>query len=629
MKKTLFFLAALLTFGLAANAQPALSENFNNLADGAVPSGWVTYGDGLTNHYTDATLNDSWSALGGAMVCITWTEEESAVDRWLVTPQINVPISANSRLVFDLAGVNYGAGSPYAESLKVMVSTTDNLKASFSVLYDLGNPPVGSSTQIIDLSTYGGQNIYLAFVAYTNDGMYMYLDNVKVAAIPDNGIAAMGATAAIWTAQNGNCGVNLTVRNEGLNALTSFDVAYTVNNGNEENLSVTGINVAPFQTYTYTFNAAMTELGEGFVNITVSNPNNVADEDESDNSASCATTVYDPTTTTQRTTVLEHFTTAQCGNCPAGHQRLEAAINGREDRVVWIAHHVGYGTDVMTIEDSKQMLAFYNDGGSTYAPASMLDRDHDNATAEDPGPVFFPGSDVSTVLTNALASPAFVTVNITDVSYDAQSRELSLTVSGSFVGDMTFDSPRVSVYIMQDHIRASQSGASGIYDHNHVIRACITDVWGDASAITSTTAGSTFSKTYTYTLPTKMNAKNCWVGAFVNNYATNVNNRRIANGAKTGYLLDGPDPTTGIGDVQAGMSVVTYPNPATEMAYVTAEGTILNYEVVDAMGRKVMAQENVNADILELNVSALAAGIYFVTITTDNGTATQRLNVVK
>jgi hypothetical protein len=47
------------------------------------------------------------------------------------------------------------------------------------------------------------------------------------------------------------------------------------------------------------------------------------------------------------------------------------------------------------------------------------------------------------------------------------------------------------------------------------------------------------------------------------------------------------------------------------------------------MGRKVMAQENVNADILELNVSALAAGIYFVTITTDNGTATQRLNVVK
>lgn len=629
MKKTLLFLAAALNFCMAANAQVALSENFNNCADGSVPTGWTTYGDGLTNHYTSpSTLNDSWSALQQAMVCITWTEESSAVDRWLVTPQVTVP-TTNPMLVFDIAGVNYGPESPYAESLKVMVSTTDNQKASFSVLEDLGNLLEGNNTYGINLSSYAGQSIYLAFACYTADGTYIFLDNVEVKTVAANCISAVSATAPAYSPQNGNCNVNLTVRNEGSSSLAAFDVTYSVNGGDEQTLNVTGVDVAPFAYYTYTFPVQMLDLGVALINITVSNPNNDTDADESDNSTSCETNVYDPASVTDRNTVLEHFTTARCVNCPAAHERLETAVQGRENRVIWIAHHVGYYTDDMTINESNQMTNFYNDGGSTYAPAVMLDRDNGNATSEDPGPVFFPDNDVADHITNAIAVPAFVTVNITDVNYDAQSRQLSLTVSGNFVSGMTFDSPRLSVYIMQDDIWGSQTGATGKYQHNHVIRGCITDVWGDATAITNTTAGSTFSKTYTYTLPTKFNAKNCWVAAFVSNYSSDVNNCRIANGAKTGYILNGEDPTTGIGDVQANMKVVTYPNPTTEMAYVSTEGTIRSYEMVDAMGRKVMAQENVNADILELNVSNLSAGIYFITVTTDKGVATQRLNVTK
>lgn len=629
MKKTLLFLAAALNFCMAANAQVALSENFNNCADGSVPTGWTTYGDGLTNHYTSpSTLNDSWSALQQAMVCITWTEESSAVDRWLVTPQVTVP-TTNPMLVFDIMGVNYGPESPYAESLKVMVSTTDNQKASFSVLEDLGNLLEGNNTYGVDLSSYAGQSIYLAFACYTADGTYIFLDNVEVKTVAANCISAVSATAPAYSPQNGNCNVNLTVRNEGSSSLAAFDVTYSVNGGDEQTLNVTGVDVAPFAYYTYTFPVQMLDLGVALINITVSNPNNDTDADESDNSTSCETNVYDPASVTDRNTVLEHFTTARCVNCPAAHERLETAVQGRENRVIWIAHHVGYYTDDMTINESNQMTNFYNDGGSTYAPAVMLDRDNGNATSEDPGPVFFPDNDVADHITNAIAAPAFVTVNITDVNYDAQSRQLSLTVSGNFVSGMTFDSPRLSVYIMQDDIWGSQTGATGKYQHNHVIRGCITDVWGDATAITNTTAGSTFSKTYTYTLPTKFNAKNCWVAAFVSNYSSDVNNCRIANGAKTGYILNGEDPTTGIGDVQANMKVVTYPNPTTEMAYVSTEGTIRSYEMVDAMGRKVMAQENVNADILELNVSNLSAGIYFITVTTDKGVATQRLNVTK
>lgn len=632
MKKALLFLAAALTFGMAANAQSALSENFNNVADGAVPAGWTTYGDNLTNHYTDASLNDSWSAMSQMMVCITWTEETSPVDRWLVTPQVTVP-TTNGMLLFDINGVNYGPGSPYAESLKIMVSTTDNQKSSFTLLQDLGELPEGNNTFAVNLSAYAGQNVYLAFACYTNDGMYIFLDNVEVKTVPANSISAVSATVSSYAAQNSTVDVSLTVRNQGSAALTSFDVTYTVNGSDEQTVNVTGINVASFANYTYTLPVLMTTLGANTINITVSNPNNDTDSDNSDNSTSCSTNVYDPSTTTQRTVVMEHFTTARCPNCPSGHERIGAAYQSVQDRVIWIAHHVGYYTDNMTINESNQMLTFFNDGGSTFAPAWMLDRSYDNVNdkSEYPGPAFFPDGTESTVLNNALARPAFATVNISNMTYDPQTRQLSVTVSGEFLQSIAFDSPRLSLYIMQDGIWGTQSGANGRYEHNHVIRACISDVWGDTDPFESTTptAGDTYTKTFNYTLPTSFTANHCWLAAFVSNYSSDVMNCAILNGAKTGYLMEGDDPTTGIADVESSINVTTYPNPTTEMVYVTVEGRINSYTMVDALGRQVMADENTNADILELNVSDLNAGIYFITITTEHGTATQRVSVTK
>lgn len=632
MKKALLFLAAALTFGMAANAQSALSENFNNVADGAVPAGWTTYGDNLTNHYPDASLNDSWSAMSQMMVCITWTEETSPVDRWLVTPQVTVP-TTNGMLLFDINGVNYGPGSPYAESLKIMVSTTDNQKSSFTLLQDLGELPEGNNTFAVNLSAYAGQNVYLAFACYTNDGMYIFLDNVEVKTVPANSISAVSATVSSYAAQNSTVDVSLTVRNQGSAALTSFDVTYTVNGSDEQTVNVTGINVASFANYTYTLSVLMTTLGANTINITVSNPNNDTDPDNSDNSTSCSTNVYDPSTTTQRTVVMEHFTTARCPNCPSGHERIGAAYQSVQDRVIWIAHHVGYYTDNMTINESNQMLTFFNDGGSTFAPAWMLDRSYDNVNdkSEYPGPAFFPDGTESTVLNNALARPAFATVNISNMTYDPQTRQLSVTVSGEFLQSIAFDSPRLSLYIMQDGIWGTQSGANGRYEHNHVIRACISDVWGDTDPFESTTptAGDTYTKTFNYTLPTSFTANHCWLAAFVSNYSSDVMNCAILNGAKTGYLMEGDDPTTGIADVESSINVTTYPNPTTEMVYVTVEGRINSYTMVDALGRQVMADENTNADILELNVSDLNAGIYFITITTEHGTATQRVSVTK
>lgn len=628
MKKTLLFFAAALMC-MAVNAQTAFSENFNNVADGAIPTGWVTYGDGLANYSSYSSFNDSWQAYNGQMVTISWTNQSTACDRWLATPQITVP-TTNPMLIFDISGVAYGPESQYAEKLKIMVSTTDNQKASFSLLQDLGGLLTGSNTYSVNLAEYAGQNVYLAFVNY-GDGMYMFLDNVSVEPVVDYGVALVDAKANWLVPTGSNTTVTVTVKNTGFNNLTSFDIEYSVNGGATQTQNISNVNVPTFGTTTGTFTYTQAEAGAANFAITVTNPNGETVSGATGNTGSASTTFYTSDQAQQRTSVLEHFTTARCPNCPSGHQRLEGAINGREDRVVWIAHHSGYYTDDMTINESEDAMKYFNDGGATYAPACMIDRNVDNATSEDPGPVFFPDDDITTVMTRALAVPSLVTVEITNVNYNEQTRELSATVSGQFTADVAFDSPRVHLFVLEDSIMASQSGVSGKYQHNHVLRACVSGLDGVSDGFTTTNSGDTYSKTFTYTLPTKLRAHKTWLAAFVSNHNDDVNRCQIHNGAKTGRLLDHADPTTttGITAAQASVEVKTYPNPATEMAYVSAENTIRSYEVVNAMGQVVMAAENVNADVLELNVSNMPQGVYYISVTTDNGVATQRLTVVK
>lgn len=91
---------------------------------------------------------------------------------------------------------------------------------------------------------------------------------------------------------------------------------------------------------------------------------------------------------------------------------------------------------------------------------------------------------------------------------------------------------------------------------------------------------------------------------------------------------NGDGTFAGIDDIEQ-VSVSAYPNPANSMATISAGSVIRNIEVVNSLGQKVYGLQNVNSENYELNVSGLAQGLYFITVTTDRGIATERLSVVK
>lgn len=638
MKKTLSFLAAALMC-VAVNAQTAFSENFESVDAGSLPAGWTVYADNLTNSSNYQSFNQSWSVatLGSEKVAasISWTEPQgNDCDRWLITPAITVPSDEYS-LYFRV----WGYTESYPEKVRVMLSTTGTQKTDFTttlgdIVMDGNNYSADWNDILFDLSAYDGQTIYIAFVNH-GDGYYTLLDDVSIEIFDENAIRLTNVTAPGYAAMGNAFDVNVTVQNRGTANLTSFDVTFNINNGTDQELHVSGINVAPFSYYTYTFSTSHPDAELVAVYVTVSNPNGIADADDSDNGGSVNLTVYDPQYVTDRNPLLEHFTTAQCVWCPAGHDRLNQAIVGYESRISWVAHHVGFGTDALTCSASTELTTLYGPDG-TWAPAMALDRDQHFVTAEQSGVVGSVG-DVATLrqqFADAVSIPSIVTVNIENLTYDQTTRELSFNVNGEFLSDFTGDVANLTIYITEDSIISRQShnsqGTINDYQHNHVVRAALTPNWGDSDPFTTTLAGSTYSKTYTYTLPTKLRANKCRVIAFVNNYGPSILKREVYNSAKTGYLMVGQDPTNvAITSVEASISVKSYPNPATEMVFVSAESTIRSFSMVNTLGQTVMSDVNVNTDVLELNVADLAAGVYYIKVVTDKGTATESVTVVK
>jgi hypothetical protein len=105
--------------------------------------------------------------------------------------------------------------------------------------------------------------------------------------------------------------------------------------------------------------------------------------------------------------------------------------------------------------------------------------------------------------------------------------------------------PRLTVLIKESGIAAiSQSGASGAYTHNNVVRAAASDIWGDPIVW----SGDSFTADYTLTPDADWDLSQVEVVAFVSDYsATDRSGCRIFNAAQTALNLQGTSALETVG----------------------------------------------------------------------------------
>ena len=69
--------------------------------------------------------------------------------------------------------------------------------------------------------------------------------------------------------------------------------------------------------------------------------------------------------------LLEHFTSANCNQCPMGMKYIVEYLDRQTTPYIWVSHHAVYGTDEYTTADGDAIASQY---GIHNVPTVMINR---------------------------------------------------------------------------------------------------------------------------------------------------------------------------------------------------------------------------------------------------------------
>ena len=214
-------------------------------------------------------------------------------NNWLISPAIDLTAQSGTiKLGYYIAGTD---DAWFREHYKVCISTTNASVSSFTnTVFEETIPQSGWNERAVDISSYAGQTIYVAFVHYNITDMYMIaLDDVSVFVDQSTDAAVAGITAPTHgdfstCALSNEEDVTISVINNGGAPISNFEVSYTINGGAAVTETVTA-SVAPAETYEYTFTQKANLSAVGTYTI-VASVNLTGDETAANNNASMTIT---------------------------------------------------------------------------------------------------------------------------------------------------------------------------------------------------------------------------------------------------------------------------------------------------------------------------------------------------
>ena len=354
----------------------------------------------------------------------------------------------------------------------------------------------------------------------------------------------------------------------------------------------------------------------------------------------------DVSTGTVKYVMLEEGTGTWCQFCPDGQVKMLEILgnSSNQNRVNAVALHNG---DAMAIADANTVLNAYTPSWPNGGVDRVLN------TMVSPNKVFMSRSYWQTFVTQQLAVAPSFQIDLAH-SFDSVSKAMSITVKVKTLVAQT-GNYNINAYIVEDSVTGTGSGYNQInayntvaghefyqagdpivgFVHRHVARAMLGGPWGTTGVITANpAANSTFSKSYTYTLPSTANYKRYKVIAFVTRHDASVPNNRIVMNSVEAHVTHGN--ALAIANVNEDVTnLAVYPNPATDNVFVTgvlSEPSDVNISIVNTVGQVVAqkAYTNLNNKFdAAIETAALTSGLYYITVTTNGTKKTERLMIAK
>lgn len=232
---------------------------------------------------------------------------------------------------------------------------------------------------------------------------------------------------------------------------------------------------------------------------------------------------------TKRNVLLEEFTGVGCGNCPAANIEALSLYNQFQGRLVLVGMHAGWFSSgngnltgfELTAADAEDYYTSFNVQSN---PIGMINR---KSVTGDPNKLLISTGSWEAAIQDAIDNTPDADMTIaTMLNYNTGTRTIDLSATINVVNDRDGDY-RFVAYLVEDKIIGVQVDYSkdpqqvNDYEHRHVFRDAMTDIWGDFVFEDDATAGATADVTVdSYTIPQEYNADNCTVVVYVYNDIT-------------------------------------------------------------------------------------------------------------
>ena len=301
MKRSLLTLTLVLLIG--ASFSQHLTQNFSGSFP---PTGWTI------ENYTSKWTQVNSSNAGGTAPELRFMYTSGSLTTRFISPSIDLTGVANLNLSFKHFVDHYGSGYTVGVAIRSNAGAW-NIVWSVSPTSD-----IGPETKDITISNgdVGSSDFQFCFFlsgnAYQID--YWYIDDVVLFTPFDNDLMLDKININDYVTQ-GDVAVSATVKNTGINPITSFVITYQVDSDEPISEAVTGVSITSGQSYTYEFDQLwLASTGTSDITIALSNINAEGDDDDTSNDALTKTIII-ASNSVPNLPLFESFTSSTCPPC--------------------------------------------------------------------------------------------------------------------------------------------------------------------------------------------------------------------------------------------------------------------------------------------------------------------------
>lgn len=674
MKKQLLIVPALVlaTSGML-NAQTIIfSENFEGTTGTSLPAAWTQTTLATDGGWkTGTTLGSSSFSIPSHTRYMATNDDACNCNKsndFVVTPSFTLTGTTSPKFTFDVLNP---AQTYQGATEKCTVEITTNGGSSWTVLETL--PSLTSWTNhSIDLTPYIGQTVQVGF-RYNDGGGWLFgcaVDNVVVLDPPAKEGSLINIIMNKYVLA-GNQTISTVFKTMGGPNVTSTILKYSVDGGTPVQQTFNP-NVSYGNTYTANFTTpANLTAGIHAIKAWITDINGTGpDATPANDTAKFNVTVQ--ATKPAKKVLVEEFTGAWCGYCPRGGVALGQIT--ADTNIIGAAIH---DNDNMSTTEGNTVISAYASG----FPSGMVDR----AYFAPAGDWTLDNSQWQTLATSRLAEVVPATVSLSNVTYNSTSRQISVTVNATFVASVK-GAFSINTYVVENnvygplgtnadnswnqhsyyfkdntspfyHVGYMASTDSSLvylrpneYIHHHVVDKMAGGPYGDNTVVPTSlvTAGTTFTKTFTYTLPAadpggahRFHPENVYLIGTVAEYDPSVKDSRYILNVTESKLVAGPESpgpvATSVNEIKADFgSVSVYPNPASTLTNIMVDlkaAQSIKITIYDALGQLVRTEDHVGLDagqhIFDVNTSSFTNGVYNIIISTKDSSITKKITVAK